>query len=84
MAGKNSSRLASRLELGAARLGSKRLASLNEPEPSPVIWIGKIASRAELARSRAARELGQPPAERPKRQAPSGPAAAHRVSLLVC
>jgi hypothetical protein len=49
-AGKKSSRLASRLGLDQARLGSVRLASLNEPEPSLIPWLATLTSRAEPAR----------------------------------
>jgi hypothetical protein len=33
-----------------ARLGSVRLASLNEPEPSLIPWLATLTSRAEPAR----------------------------------
>ena len=45
-----SSRLASWLGLGAARLGSEQLASLERAEPSPDIRLVQTASRAEPAR----------------------------------
>ena len=50
-AGKKSLRLASGLGLGAARLGSERLASLERAEPNLFFRLAKIPSRAEPARS---------------------------------
>ena len=47
---KKSSRLVSWLGLGAARLGSEQLASLERAEPSPDIRLVQTASRAESAR----------------------------------
>jgi hypothetical protein len=41
-----SSRLASRLGLDQARLGSVRLARLNEPEPSLIPRLATLTSRA--------------------------------------
>jgi hypothetical protein len=41
----------SRLELGAARLGSERLASLERAEPSLFFELVFASSRAEPARS---------------------------------
>ena len=46
-----SSRLASRLGLEVARLGSSQLASLMRAEPSLFLWLVKTPSRAEPARS---------------------------------